>query len=60
MVRCVVKPSLRAASCCRVEVMNGGAGLRLRCLRSTLLDAQLAVGGGYVEAARPRAPGARR
>ena len=30
------KPSLRAASCCSVEVVNGGAGLRLRCLWSTL------------------------
>jgi hypothetical protein len=35
MVRWVVKRSLRAASCCSVEVMNGGAGLRRRCLRST-------------------------
>ena len=36
MVFCALKPNLRAASCCRVEVVNGGAGLRLRCLRSTL------------------------
>jgi hypothetical protein len=35
MVRRALKPSLRAASCCSVEVVNGGAGLRLRCLRST-------------------------
>ena len=35
MVFCALKPSLRAASCCNVEVVNGGAGLRLRCLRST-------------------------
>src|SRR5215469_18788438 len=27
-------PSLRAASCCSVDVVNGGAGLRRRCLRS--------------------------
>ena len=34
MVRRALKPSLRAASCCSVEVVNGGAGLRRRCLRS--------------------------
>ena len=28
-------PSLRAASCWSVEVVNGGAGVRLRSLRST-------------------------
>jgi len=28
-------PSLRAASCWRVEVVKGGAGERLRSLRST-------------------------
>ena len=28
MVRCAEKPSLREASCCRVEVVKGGAGLR--------------------------------
>jgi hypothetical protein len=36
MVRCAVKPNLRAASCCSVEVVKGGAGLRLRCFFSTL------------------------
>jgi len=36
MVRLVVKPNLRAASCCKVEVINGGAGLRLRCFFSSL------------------------
>ena len=36
MVFCALKPSLRAASCCKVDVVNGGAGLRRRCLRSTL------------------------
>ena len=30
MVRSVVKPSLRTASCCMVDVVNGAAGLRLR------------------------------
>src|SRR5881392_1094854 len=34
MVRRALKPSLRAASCCSVEVVKGGAGLRRRCLRS--------------------------
>jgi hypothetical protein len=38
IVRCAPKPSLRAASCCSVEVVNGGAGLRLRCLRSMAAD----------------------
>ena len=33
-MRRALKPSLRAASCCSVEVVNGGAGLRRRCLRS--------------------------
>jgi hypothetical protein len=28
MVRWAEKPSLRAASCCRVEVVKGGAGKR--------------------------------
>ncbi len=28
MVRFTLKRSLRAASCCNVEVMNGGTGLR--------------------------------
>ena len=30
MVCDTVNPSLRAASCCSVEVVNGGAGVRLR------------------------------
>ena len=34
-MRCAPKPSLRAASCCSVEVVNGGDGLRLRCFFST-------------------------
>jgi hypothetical protein len=57
MVRWAVKPSLRAASCCSVEVMNGGAGLRLRCLRSTLSTLQLAVGRGWSAPARRRGRG---
>ncbi len=35
MVRCAEKPSLREASCCRVEVVKGGAGLRLPGFFST-------------------------
>jgi hypothetical protein len=35
MVRRAVKPSLRAASCCSVEVVNGGGGLRRLGRRST-------------------------
>ena len=31
------KPSFREASCCSVEVVKGGAGLRRRSLRRTLL-----------------------
>ena len=37
IVRCAPKPSLRAASCCSVEVVNGGDGLRLRCFFSTFV-----------------------
>ena len=37
IVRCAPKPSLRDASCCSVEVVNGAAGWRLRCFFSTLL-----------------------
>jgi hypothetical protein len=35
-VRRAVNPSLRAASCCSVEVVNGGGGLRRLGRRSTL------------------------
>ncbi|MNS81158.1 hypothetical protein D3C72_1148620 [compost metagenome] len=35
MVRWAVKPSLREASCCRVEVVKGGAGERLAGFFST-------------------------
>jgi len=41
MVRRAVKPSLRAASCCSVEVVNGGDGLRRFGLRSTRATARL-------------------
>ena len=41
-MRRALNPNLRAASCCNVEVVNGGAGLRRRCLRSIANDAQLA------------------
>jgi hypothetical protein len=34
-VRAAAKPSLRAASCCRVEVMKGGQGWRLTGFFST-------------------------
>ena len=37
MVSRAPSPSLRLASCCRVEVMNGAAGLRLVGLASTEL-----------------------
>ena len=56
MVRLVVKPSLREASCCSVEVVKGGDGRRLRSLLTTsvtcsaplrgLLDAQARRFGG--------------
>ena len=36
MVWAGAKPSLRLASCCRVEVVNGGGGLRRAGLASTL------------------------
>ncbi len=35
IVRVAPKPSLREASCCRVEVVNAGCGLRRTVLRST-------------------------
>src|SRR6185295_8652416 len=37
MVREAEKPNLRAASCCNVEVVNGGGGLRRVGLASTAL-----------------------
>ena len=37
IVRCVENRNLRTASCCKVDVVNGGAGERLRCFFSTLL-----------------------
>ena len=35
MVRLAEKPNFREASCCNVEVMNGGGGFRFVGLRST-------------------------
>ena len=37
MVRVAENPSARLASCCRVEVMNGGWGWRRRWPLSTLV-----------------------
>ena len=50
------KPSLREASCCRVEVVKGGAGWRRCALLSTLCDDEAAafergleaLGGGLI------------
>ena len=35
IVRFTLKPTLRNASCCNLDVVNGGTGLRLRSLRCT-------------------------
>ena len=43
MVCDTVKPSLRAASCCRVEVVNGGAGVRLMGFFTMVETVNLAV-----------------
>src|SRR6266508_1932223 len=43
MVRLDEKPSLREASCWRVEVMNGGAALRRRSLLLTSATTQVAA-----------------
>ena len=43
MVCDTVKPSLRAASCCRVEVVNGGAGVRLMGFFTMVATVNLAV-----------------
>ena len=39
IVRVAEKPKARLASCCRVEVMKGGAGARRRLPLSTLVTA---------------------
>ena len=43
MVWLTVKPSLRAASCWRVEVVNGGAGVRFTGFLATLSTLKMAV-----------------
>ncbi len=35
MVRLALRPNLREASCCKVEVVKGGGGLRRTCFFST-------------------------
>ena len=40
MVREEEKPSLREASCCRVEVRNGGVGVALGRLAFDLIDGE--------------------
>jgi hypothetical protein len=52
MVREVEKPSLRAASCCSVEVMNGGDGPALALLAGHVGDAQRVAGVGDQARAR--------
>ena len=53
-MRCALKPSLRDASCCSVEVVNGAAGLRRRCFLSTFatVSTPLAVSRIRCSAAR--------
>ena len=41
MVRRVAKRSLRAASCCKVDVVKGAVGLRLRCFFSSRLTVSI-------------------
>src|SRR5689334_14244658 len=43
MVRWALKPSLREASCCRVEVVNGGGGERRAGFFSTALTLKVAA-----------------
>ena len=52
IVRCAPKPSLRAASCCSVEVVNGGDGIALALLLLDVRDRQRAAGRGLLERAR--------
>ena len=62
MVSPMPKPSRRAASCCRVEVVKGGRGLRRSVSRSTddTVNAdsrmQLAAFSAIVPVARPASP----
>ena len=50
MVCAGAKPSLRLASCCKVEVVNGGGGLRLAGLASTLATVKAAVSSACLNA----------
>src|SRR5437899_10398152 len=43
MVRCALKPSLREASCCKVEVVKGGGGERLAGRFSTAAIVKVAA-----------------
>ena len=43
MVRCALKPSLRLASCCRVEVVKGGGGERRAGFFSTAVMVNVAA-----------------
>ena len=57
MVRLEEKPSLREASCCSVEVVKGGAALRLRWLLVTSRTTQVAARADSAAAsAAPRSP----
>ena len=50
MVWAGAKPSLRLASCCKVEVVNGGGGLRLAGLASMLATVKAAVSSACLNA----------
>src|SRR5215475_14072337 len=50
MVWAGAKPSLRLASCCSVEVVNGAGGLRLAGLASTLTTAKAALSNACLKA----------
>ncbi len=50
MVCAGAKPSLRLASCCRVEVVKGGGGLRLAGLASTVATVNAALSSACLNA----------
>src|SRR5215831_12247401 len=50
MVWAGAKPSLRLASCCSVEVVKGGGGLRLAGLASTLATVNAALSNARLKA----------
>ena len=62
MVSAMEKPSLRAASCCRVEVVKGGGGRRRSVSRSTAVTASRAsrmrpaASSAIFAVARPSSP----